>query len=136
MMRAMSAPLTNIQVSEPILAAMRHTNAFFATEVVQNGNAAAMDQVYTANARILPPGAPMIEGREQIKAFWTQAIAAMGIKAVKLSTIAAEAAGDGVVEIGAAELTVGDGSGVAVKYVVHWKQEDGTWKWNVDIWNT
>jgi hypothetical protein len=22
-----------------------------------------------------------------------------------------------------------------VKYVVHWKWEDGDWKWNVDIWN-
>jgi len=22
-----------------------------------------------------------------------------------------------------------------VKYVVYWRQEDGRWKWHVDIWN-
>ena len=41
-----------------------------------------------------------------------------------------------IVEIGSAALTRSRRTGgVAVKYVVHWKQEDGTWKWHVDIWN-
>ena len=48
-------------------------------------------------------------------------------------------AGDGVVEIGRAVLTVEpDGHAAAeieVKYVVYWKPEDGRWKWHVDIWN-
>jgi len=38
----------------------------------------ALDRIYTVNARVLPPGALMIEGREQIKAFWKQAIARNG----------------------------------------------------------
>ena len=76
----------------------------------------------------------MIEGREQIKAFWKQAIAGMGLTAAKLTTVNAESAGDGIVEIGRADLTA-NGQIVTVKYVVHWKQEDGAWKWNVDIWN-
>jgi ketosteroid isomerase-like protein len=80
------------------------------------------------------PGAPMIEGREQIKAFWKQAIAGMGLTAAKLTTVNAESAGDGIVEIGRADLTA-NGQIVTVKYVVHWKQEGGAWKWNVDIWN-
>src|ERR1700722_7818874 len=125
-----ASPAPQLNVSDSILAAMRHTNDFFATEVVQKGDADALDHVYTLNARILPPGAPMIEGRDRIRAFWIQAIASMGVKSVKLTTVEAESAGDSVVEIGTADLTVADGSTVTVKYVVHWKQEDGEWKWN------
>ena len=114
---------------------MRHTNEFFDAQVIQPNHCDALDRVYTVHARVLPPGAPMIEGREAIKGFWKQAIAGLGLKSVKLATVEAEMAGDSVVEIGSADLTVGDGSIVTVKYVVHWKQEDGAWKWNVDIWN-
>ena len=47
--------------------------------------------------------------------------------------------GDGVVEIGQATLSIQpEGqppSELVVKYVVYWRQEDGKWKWHVDIWN-
>ena len=43
--------------------------------------------------------------------------------------------GDGVFEVGRADLILGDGQKATVKYVVMWKQEDGDWKWDVDIWN-
>jgi len=78
----------------------------------------------------------MVEGREPIKAFWQGAIKALGIKSAKLTTVDAEALGDRVFEIGRAELVVGTGGTVDVKYVVQWKQDDGDWKWHVDIWNT
>ncbi len=77
----------------------------------------------------------MVEGREQIKAFWRGAIAGLGLKSAKLTTVDAEAVGDRVFEIGRAELLVGGHDTVTVKYVVQWKQEDGHWKWHVDIWN-
>jgi ketosteroid isomerase-like protein len=124
-----------MNVSENVLAAMRRTNELMDSEVLKKQNIDAFDLIYTASARILPPGGPMIQGRENIKSFWKQAIAAMGATSVKLSTVDAEAAGDGVVEIGSAELTVAGGQMAALKYVVYWKQEDGVWKWNVDIWN-
>jgi ketosteroid isomerase-like protein len=122
--------------SDAVLAAMRRTNELFDAQVVQKQNIDALDQVYTSSATILPPGAPMIEGRDQIKTFWKQAIASMGATSAKLATVRAERTGDSVVEIGKADLTVGGGQVVPVKYVVHWKQEDGLWKWHVDIWNT
>ena len=59
----------------------------------------------------------------------------LGLKSAKLATVDAEAVGDSVVEIGRADLALGDGQRVTVKYVVQWKEEDGAWKWNVDIWN-
>lgn len=114
---------------------MAATNRIFDTELVNTGNFDLLDKVYTADARILPPGAPMVAGRANIKEFWKGAIAALGVKSAKLATVDAEMTGDSVVEIGKADLVVADGSMVTLKYVVHWKQEDGSWKWHVDIWN-
>lgn len=124
-----------MNVSDQVLAAMRQTNEVFSTEVVSKQDVGALDRVYTAHARILPPGAEMVEGRDRIKVFWQQAIAGLGLKSAKLATVDTEALGDRVFEIGRADLTVAGGQTVAVKYVVQWKQEDGNWKWHVDIWN-
>ena len=123
-------------VPPTVLDAMRRTNEVFQSEVIVKRNMGALDRVYTSHARVLPPGAPMIEGREPIKAFWTQAIAGMNLTGAKLTTVAAEEAGESVIEIGRADLTLAGGQAVTVKYVVHWKQEDGAWKWNIDIWNS
>ena len=124
-----------VQVSEEVLAAMRRTNELFNSEVVGKRNLDALDRIYTAQARVLPPGAPMIQGREQIKAFWGQALTGMGLVSAKLILVDAEEAGEVVIEIGRAVLSLAGGQTVSVKYVVHWKQEDGAWKWHTDIWN-
>jgi ketosteroid isomerase-like protein len=114
---------------------LRETNRIFEEEVVLKGNYDALDRVYTADARILPPGADMIAGREAIKGFWKAAIAAMNVASGKLETVDAQAAGNVIYEIGRAELLTKDGSTAHVKYVVIWKKEDGAWKWHIDIWN-
>lgn len=119
--------------------AMAATNEVFNTEVIGKRNLAALDLVYTADARILPPGAPMISGREGIRAFWSDLIQAVNPKSAALSSVDVMPAGDGAVEIGRAVLTVEPAGQAAsrmeVKYVVYWRQEDGRWKWHVDIWN-
>src|SRR5437016_10932724 len=122
-------------IPDAISAAMRQTNDLFCLQVGTNRNVDALDKVYTVDAHILPPGAPMIEGREQIKAFWSQAIAGLDVQSVTLETVTGETAGDSVVEIGRAVLKTNAGQTVEVKYVVHWKQEDGLLKWHTDIWN-
>lgn len=50
---------------ESILERMKETNAIFDREVVGKGNAARLDDVYTASARLLPPGAPVIRAVRQ-----------------------------------------------------------------------
>jgi ketosteroid isomerase-like protein len=92
--------------------------------------------VYTEYARILPPGAEAVQGREPIIRFWETAAEALGIEAVELSTVHLEPQGDTVYEIGRAGLVLAGGQTVPAKYVVIWKQEGGEWKWHVDIWNT
>ena len=118
---------------------MAKTNELFNAEVFGKRNFAALDQIYTRDARILPPGAPMISGRPEIKGFWFDMIRSFNAKAAVLQSVDLLPAGDGVLEIGKATLTV-ELSGQPetqfdVKYVVYWKQEDGVWKWHVDIWN-
>ena len=77
----------------------------------------------------------MISGREGIRKFWSDAIAGLDAKAATLSSVDVMPAGDGVVEIGSAVLSLNSGATVEAKYVVYWKNEDGRWKWHVDIWN-
>jgi ketosteroid isomerase-like protein len=104
--------------------------------IVANRNFAALDQVYTADARVMPPGAETVQGIDNIRAFWAQAIDSLGVQSILLQTISLQTAGDFVFEIGRAQLHTGVGDPVPAKFVVIWKQENGVWKWNVDIWNT
>ena len=114
----------------------RATNRVFEEEVVGRGDFSALERVYTRDARILPPGAPMVSGRAAIADFWRGAAAALGVEGIRLQTLSLDVLGDRAQEIGRAELTVAGGQGpVALKYVVLWKREDGAWRWDVDIWN-
>lgn len=118
---------------------MASTNDLFNAEVFGKRNFDALDQIYTADARILPPGAPMISGRKAIKEFWSNLIQSVNAKSAVLASVDVILAGDGAIEIGRATLSVepeGQAStDLDVKYVVYWKQEDGHWRWHVDIWN-
>ncbi len=122
-------------VPEAISAAMRETNERFCREVIEQGNLDALDAVYTEGARVLPPGAEMVEGREAIKGFWQAAVEHFAFTGATLSTVTAEMCGDSAVEIGRAELQMAGGETVQGKYLVHWKQENGQWRWDKDIWN-
>jgi ketosteroid isomerase-like protein len=124
-----------MSVPEAVLSAMRQTNDLFHSAVVAKKDVQQLDRIYTIGARLLPPGAPMITGLAGIRAFWEQAIKAMSLQSAQLSTVETQACGDGVFEVGRADLILGDGQKATVKYVVMWKQEDGEWKWDVDIWN-
>jgi ketosteroid isomerase-like protein len=116
---------------------MRKTNQIF-EDAVAARTMAPLDAVYTADARILPPGGEMIAGRENIKQFWQGAIESLNVSSVELTTVDVEVLGDTAYEIGSGILhfaTAGTAPGHA-KYVVIWKQEDSAWKWHVDIWNS
>lgn len=117
---------------------MAATNDIFNTEVFGKRNFEALDHIYTADARILPPGAPIIAGREAIKRFWKDLVIGLDAQSGVLVSVDVMPAGDDLVEIGSATLTVGRGDATAQvvgKYVVYWRQEEGRWKWHVDIWN-
>jgi ketosteroid isomerase-like protein len=56
-------------VLDGVRLAMASTNDLLNTEVFGNRNFNALDQIYTADARILPPGVPIVSGREAIKKY-------------------------------------------------------------------
>jgi ketosteroid isomerase-like protein len=124
---------------EQIRLAMADTNERFSAEVFGKRNFDALDDIYTSGARILPPGAPMISGRQRIKEFWSNLVQSANASSAVLESIDVMPAGEGAVEIGRAVLVVQPAGQAAsqleVKYVVYWQQEDGRWKWHVDIWN-
>jgi len=118
---------------------MAKTNDLFNTEVFRNRNFDALDQIYTADARVLPPGAPLVSGLAAIKDFWSSLIQAVNAKSAALTSVDVMPSGDGVVEIGRARISMESEGQTAtemeVKYVVYWRQEGARWKWHVDIWN-
>lgn len=138
-LRFRSMATTDVPEISEIKRRMAQTNALFNAEVFGRRNFDALDHIYTADARILPPGAPMISGRIAIKKFWSEMVHGANAVAAELSSVDVMAAGDGVVEIGSAILTAAPPgqaqAKIEVKYVVYWREEDGRWKWHVDIWN-
>ena len=127
------------QLSE-IKRRMAETNELFNSQVFSHRNFDALDQIYTTDARILPPGAPLISGRKAIRQFWSDMVQGAHATSAVLSSGDVMSAGDGIVEIGKAVLTLAPPSQseaqIEVKYVVYWREEDSRWKWHVDIWNT
>jgi ketosteroid isomerase-like protein len=116
------------------------TNDLFNFEVFFFFNDTATTEIYTSTARILPPGAQMIAGREAIKRFWSDLVLSVNAKSAELTSLDVIEAGEGLVEIGCATLTVEppgqSPAQMEVKYVVFWREENGRWKWHVDIWKS
>jgi uncharacterized protein (TIGR02246 family) len=102
------------------------------------GDAAALADLYTANATVLPAGADMVGGHDAILKFW-QATIASGLKVSALTSVAIDHQGSVAREIGRVTGTaVGpDKQPVPIegKYVVYWRKVKGVWKLDTDIWN-
>jgi uncharacterized protein (TIGR02246 family) len=118
--------------------AIEASNKQFA-EAFNKGDAAALANMYTMDARVLPPNGEMVEGRSNIEKFWQGAMCA-GMKMVSLETVDVETHGNVVVEIGRYTATMHGAGGTTTtdkgKYVVVWKREGESWKLAVDIFNT
>jgi len=96
---------------------------------------AGMAALYTANAKVLPPDAPIVSGKKAIEEFWRSAATALGLTDVKLKTVDLEVTGDTAYEVGEADLKLGSGQ-AKVKYLVVWlRGDDGQWRLHRDIWN-
>jgi uncharacterized protein (TIGR02246 family) len=117
-------------------------------------NFAAIAEMFTDDAVMLPPRRNMITGRGNIESFWTQAAR---IKDLRFDTASfATLGGDAAREIGTFRMLVGpgrkrqaqedDGDGddspvdvqanaIAGKYVFVWRKVGGHWKVETGMWN-
>jgi uncharacterized protein (TIGR02246 family) len=104
-----------------------------------DGDAKAASAVYADDARLLAPAAELLQGREAIEAFWSAGLDA-GVSGVELEALEVERDGRFAYEIGryALRLKLAEGGTVVDrgKYVlVHERQEDGSWRWAVEMFN-
>jgi uncharacterized protein (TIGR02246 family) len=97
------------------------------------GDVKALAALYADDAVLLPPDHEPIQGREAIKAFWSQGTD----QGLEVTTLAIEVEGDlgylvGRYNLPATEEEPADSG----KYVMCLKrQRDGSWKLTADIWN-
>jgi uncharacterized protein (TIGR02246 family) len=98
---------------------------------------AAMGNMYTHDAYLMPPQADFVRGRDDIRKFWKTAGEQLGD--LKLTTLDVKSLGsEAAREIGTFTLkTKGQQQQEVVgKYVVVWQMDGGDWKLATDIWNT
>lgn len=120
---------------EDFVKAIQQANADFG-EAYAKSDPKAVAQMYTEKARLLPPNAKVVDGRNAIEKFWKGVMDA-GIKTIELKTVEIELFGNTIVEQGTATL-YGDDKVVVDngKYLVVWKRNDGKWKLHRDCWNS
>ena len=123
-----------VAIHETIVAANEEFMAAF-----NSGDAAGVAAFYTEDAQLLPPNADVMAGKEAIQAFWQGAMD-MGCKECSLEIVELLENGDMVIEIGNYILIIQLAEGETItdkgKYLVVWKQEDGAWRLDIDIWNS
>ena len=101
-----------------------------------SNGAAAMGDLYTADAQLFPPNADIVKGSQAIGGMW-KSVYGSGIKKAKLETLEAQQEGEMVIETG--KYTLYGANDVQFdmgKYLVVWKKENGGWKLYRDIFNT
>jgi uncharacterized protein (TIGR02246 family) len=96
---------------------------------------AGMAALYSEDAKVLPPDAPIVAGRKAIEEFWRAAATSLGLISVTLKTSDLDVSGDIACEVGEADLKLNTGQ-AKVKYIVVWQRgSDGEWRLHRDIWN-
>jgi uncharacterized protein (TIGR02246 family) len=106
------------------------------TDAIGKGDAAAIAQLYTANAQAFPPNGDAVSGRDAIQKMWADVLAT-GIKGAKFQTVEVETFRDTAIEVGTYELTGEGGKHLDHgKYIVVYKREGNDWKLHRDIWNS
>ncbi len=125
--------------AEPLATVIQKADDAFAA-AFNKGDAAAIGQMYTADATILPAGATMMKGRDAIEKFWQGGIQG-GLKNMTVTAVSVESYGRSTLrEIGRFSFdTPGQGgqpTKAQGKYMVIWKKIGGKWLLDADIWNT
>jgi len=103
-------------------------------------DARAAAALYTEDAVLIPPGEPMVRGRQAIEEYWRGAIESGGVREVSVETIDAGSSGSLGYETGKFKLTATGPDGNTVtetgRYVELLRREpDGTWRSTHGMWN-
>jgi len=119
--------------SDDVRAAVDAGNRAFIAAFLR-GDSRSVAELYTEDAQVIAPGAPVARGRSAIAAAWQKSIES-GVKSLTLDTTDVESSGDLAVETGIVRLVAKDDGSTEGRYVVVWKRVKDTWKLHRDIWN-
>jgi uncharacterized protein (TIGR02246 family) len=130
--------LTTAAAAEDVRKAIEQVNARFVA-AFKAGDAATIASLYTETAKMLPPDATEVVGREAIQMIWQGAISD-GVKDLTLKAIDVEACGDLAYEVGSFSMQVPAENNLMAtaggNYLVIWKRgADGRWRLHIDTWN-
>ncbi|HVG48298.1 MAG TPA: SgcJ/EcaC family oxidoreductase [Rubellimicrobium sp.] len=101
----------------------------------------AAEMAFTEDARLLPPGEPMVEGRKAIAQYWQAGFDA-GVRDLQLGVVAVDMVGDNtMIETGTWAVTVPTEDGgtmqIGGKSLVVWKKDaEGAWRMAQDMWSS
>jgi len=103
-------------------------------------DAKAAAALYAEDAVLIPPGEPLVRGREAIEEYWRGAIESGGVRDVSVETMDALSSGSLGYETGSFVLTANGPDGEAVidkgRYIeLLRRQPDGRWLSTHGIWN-
>jgi uncharacterized protein (TIGR02246 family) len=103
-------------------------------------DAKASAEFYAPDGVMMPPGAPIVTGREALTSAWQDLVAKPGFQLkIETTKLTVAKAGDMAYELGTYELAFDGDQGPVRdkgKYVVVWKKVDGNWKAAADIFNS
>lgn len=109
-------------------------------EAVANKDVDAAVSYYTEDATVLPPDAPMLEGHEAIKAFWTDFTKVPGISlTTTIHKIRINPALDTAITTGTYSMKMGEGADAASdegKFAMTWVRTDDGWKAYTDMFSS
>jgi uncharacterized protein (TIGR02246 family) len=113
-----------------------HNRKFTAAHVIGSLDSAAIVNMYTDDARILPPNADPVIGRPAIEAL-TSVYMAFGITEFREETTAFYGNQEMLVDEGTYFLAYDEGrQSETGKYLNIWRKERGEWKIHSNMWNT
>ncbi len=129
---AMTALTTNVYADAVAIEAVNQE----IEDAIAAGSAERFTAIYTSDAQLLPPNSPIVEGSEEILKFWQIALKS-GVTSAQLETLELTHDDKTAVEIGTYVMKLADGSlADEGKYMIHWKVEDGAWKYHRDMWSS
>ena len=114
-------------------------------EFVRHLNTGDVDRLvatyYAADAHLLPPHRPMVQGADQIRAAFRSMLEAGPFEIASLETAVVDGAEDMAVAIGTYRSTIRPPAGEPIrdtgKYFEEWRrQADGSWRCVADMWNS
>jgi ketosteroid isomerase-like protein len=101
-----------------------------------NKDSSGLGDLYTKDAKMMPPDMDIVVGRSAIQEFWQGALA-VGIKSYEGELAEAELFGDTGYLVGTYKLLGQDGESIGNgKFMSILKKEEGKWKVHRDIYNS